>query len=105
SASVSSSLSKALDFCASIGLRVNNSKTVAPCQSISLLGVTFDLVSKATLLHPSFFDRLSQWLDFSARLPFLSKRRMMHFTGSLIFANNAWPGSLSLLSPLFRFLH
>lgn len=102
---VSAALASALSFCNSIGVCINPAKTVHPCQVLSMLGVTFDLANKRTFLNPSFFTQLHKWLDHVESRPLVSKRRMHHLAGSLIFANNAWPGSLSLLSPLFKHLH
>lgn len=93
-------LEVALDFCASIGLRVKESKTVLPTQLLTILGVVYDLVLKTSSLDPSYFSSLSRmvsgWSSAAVR-----KCDLAGLIGSLVFVNNAFPGSLSMLNPLF----
>lgn len=95
-------LQRSLDFCAAVGLRVKGSKTVLPSQRLSILGVVYDLVRKTSSLDVSFFHAVRAAVStWSASQP--RRCDFAAVVGSLVFANHAYPGSLSLLNPLFAF--
>ncbi len=98
-------LSAAIGFVQSVGFRVKPSKTVPATQQLPIVGVQYDLATKTSQIPGGYFSAVSAFLDASESRGSLTKVGLAHIIGSLVFCNNAWPGSLSLLSPLFAFFN
>jgi hypothetical protein len=99
------SLRHAISFVESIGFRVKPSKTILPTQQLVIVGVLYDLAAKTSCMPKHYYSSLSTFLDSVESRGILSKAGFARIIGSLVFCNNAYPGSLSLLNPLFNFFN
>jgi hypothetical protein len=97
-------LQAAIKFCESVGLRVKHSKTVLPCTSLPIVGVQYDLMAKTSAMPAAYWAPLRWALNRWGRSGSARRVDVAAFVGSLVFCNNAFPGSLSLLNGLFAAL-
>jgi hypothetical protein len=95
-------LAFALDVAEQLGLSVSHGKTVQPCGNIKIIGVIYDLVNKTSSLAPSYFRAVRNHLRRVEENGGATRNNVAEVLGSLVFANHAYPGSLSLCYELLR---
>ena len=98
-------LLRCIQFCEDIGVRVKAAKTVNATQRPVILGVLYDLVAKTSSLHPSFFGRLLNHIDYLATQRSVKRARFASFLGAALFTNAAYPGALSFFNDLIRWFN
>ena len=97
-------LLRSIAWCESVGLRVSPGKTVHACSALAIVGIFYNLSNKTSSLPAGYLDRVDTLLDIIvSRGHRASRIDMASVVGSLVFANHAFPGSLSYLHPLFSF--
>lgn len=91
-----------VDLITEMGWRLNLSKSKPPSQKVTVLGVRYDLKTKTSAISTSIIRSLQQF-DGSFRGQLVTTKHIASVLGTLVFCNQALPGSLALLSPLLCF--
>jgi len=87
------------------GYIINFDKATEPSSTYTSLGLQYDLVNKTVQAKPKYLPQMrAVHLNRVKANVAVSRKEVAGIVGSLVFLNNAYPGSLSYLSALIAFL-
>jgi hypothetical protein len=88
-----------------VGFRISSKKTRQASQNVETLGIGYDLKNKYAYPLKSSIALCLREVKYFIQKKRITKRQMAAIIGTIGHWNNAFPGLISLLSPMIRFIN